>query len=245
MSRYQHILNALLHYKDVFNQEELTPAKCPEAVQLIHENSFAFISACCLDRGTKAEIIWTIPYWLFTLVGHYDPLRFYHMNLEQITSLFDRLPQKPRYTNAAPRTFQEICRVVVEDYSGKAENIWRNRRSVDVKRTLLSVYGVGNGIANMSLVLIESEYQISFSDIDYASMDIKPDVHTMRVLYRLGASPSINSDFAITAARQISPSYPGAIDGPLWSIGRNWCHPSVPECRSCPLINCCEKVDVR
>lgn len=70
MSRYQHLLNAILRYKDVFRQEELTPAKCPEAVQLIHENSFAFISACCLDRGTKAEIIWTIPFWLSQLVGH-------------------------------------------------------------------------------------------------------------------------------------------------------------------------------
>jgi endonuclease III len=245
MSRYQHLLNAILRYKDVFRQEELTPAKCPEAVQLIHENSFAFISACCLDRGTKAEIIWTIPFWLSQLVGHYDPLRFHPMNLSQITSLFDRLPQKPRYTNAAPRTFQEICRVVVEEFSGKAENIWKNRRSVDVKRTLLSVYGVGIGIANMTLVLIESEYQISFSDIDHASMDIKPDVHTMRVLYRLGISPAINSESAIIAARQISPSYPGAIDGPLWSIGRKWCHPLIPECRTCPLANDCGKVDVR
>jgi endonuclease III len=244
MSGYQPILSALLQYKKVFDKEELTPAKCSEAVKLIHENSFAFISACCLDRGTKAEIIWTIPYWLYQMVGHYDPLRFYSMKLDQITFLFDRLPQKPRYTNAAPRTFQEICRIVVRDFSGKAENIWRNRRSVDVKRTLLSVYGVGNGIANMSLVLIESEYQISFSDIDYAYMDIKPDVHTMRVLYRTGASPLIVADSAIKAARQINPSYPGAIDGPLWSIGRNWCHPTDPECKTCPLFDYCEKVGI-
>jgi len=53
-------------------------------------------------------------------------------------------------------------------------------------------------------------------------MDIKPDVHTMRVLYRLGVSSSLNTDSAISAARLISPSYPGAIDGPLWSVGRNW-----------------------
>lgn len=244
MSPYQPILNALLHYKAVFDQEELTPAKYPEAVQLIHENSFAFISACCLDRGTKAEIIWTIPYWLSQLVGHYDSLRFYSLSLEQIKSLFEKLPQKPRYINAAPRTFKDISRIVVEDFSGKAENMWKNRCAADVKRTLLSVFGVGSGIANMSLVLIESEYQITFSDIDYSSIDIKPDVHTMRVLYRLGVSLSVSEDLAVKAARQISPSYPGAIDGPLWSIGRNWCHPSVPDCKSCPLDACCEKVGV-
>lgn len=242
MPPYQPVLNALLNYKAIIDQEELTPAKCPEAVNLIHENSFAFISACCLDRGTKAEIIWTIPYWIFQQVGHYDPQRFYNLSLGQITSLFDCLPQKPRYTNAAPRTFNDICRIVAEDFSGRAENIWKDRSAMDVKRTLLSVYGVGSGIANMSLVLIEGLYQITFTDLDYRNMDIKPDVHTMRVLYRLGVSPSINEMEAIIAARQISPSYPGAIDGPLWSIGRTWCHPTNPECAGCPLNSCCERI---
>jgi len=242
MSPYQPILNALLQYKSIFDQEELTPAKTPEAVQLIHDNSFAFISACCLDRGTKAEIIWTIPYWISQQVGHYDPVRFYTLNLDQIASLFDKLPQKPRYTNAAPRTFQDICRIVVDDFEGNAENIWKNRQAVDVKRTLLSVFGVGSGIANMSLVLIEGLYHLTFSDLDYASMDIKPDVHTMRVLYRLGISAAMNEMEAIFAARKLSPTYPGLIDGPLWSIGRNWCHPTNPECSSCPLKEGCERI---
>jgi len=236
------IFNNLMQYKAIFDQEELTPAKTPEAVQLIHDNSFAFISACCLDRGTKAEIIWTIPYWLYQQAGHYDPFRFYALSLDQIASIFDKLPQKPRYSNAAPRTFQDICRIVVEEFEGNAENIWKNRRAMDVKRTLLSVFGVGSGIANMSLVLIEGLYHLTFSDRDYANMDIKPDVHTMRVLYRLGVSPAINETEAIIAARQLSPAYPGAVDGPLWSIGRNWCHPTNPGCPSCPLNTCCERV---
>lgn len=242
MNKNKAILNDLLQYKAVFDQEELTPAKTPEAVELIHDNSFAFISACCLDRGTKAEIIWTIPYWISQQVDHYDPLRFRTMNLDQIAVLFERLPQKPRYTNAAPRTFQDICMIVVDDFEGNAENIWKNRRAMDVKRTLLSVFGVGSGIANMSLVLIEGLYNLKFSDRDYESMDIKPDVHTMRVLYRLGVSPAINETEAIVAARKLSPAYPGLIDGPLWSIGRNWCHPTNPECTSCPLNTCCERV---
>jgi len=242
MSHYQLILDALMQYKAIFDQEELTPAKTPEAIQLIHDNSFAFISACCLDRGTKAEIIWTVPHWLYQQVGHYDPSRFYTLSLDQIASLFDKLPQKPRYTNAAPRTFQDICRIVVEDFEGNAEKIWKDRRAMDVKRTLLSVFGVGSGIANMSLVLIEGLYHLTFSDLDYANMDIKPDVHTMRVLYRLGISPSISEMEAIIAARKLSPAYPGAIDGPLWSIGRKWCHPTNPECGSCPLNTCCERV---
>lgn len=242
MTNNQAIFAALLQYKSLINQEELTPAKSPEAVQLIRDNTFAFISACCLDRGTKAEIIWTIPYWIYQQVGHYDPVKFRSMTLDQITSLFDRLPQKPRYTNDAPRTFLDICKIVVNEFSGDAENIWKNQRAMDVKRTLLRVRGVGSGIANMSLVLIESAYNIVFPDHD--RMDIKPDVHTMRVLYRLGVAQAKNEVEAEYAARQISPDFPGLIDGPLWSIGRNWCHPTCPDCASCPLTACCERIGV-
>ena len=237
MINNQAIFDALLHYKSTINQEELTPAKYPEAVQLIHDNSFAFISACCLDRGTKAEIIWTIPYWIYQQVNHYDPIKFRSMNFDQITSLFNHLPQRPRYTNDAPRTFQKISEIVVDDFSGDAENIWKNRSAIDVKRILLDVHGVGSGIANMSLILIESAYKITFPD--RVQMDIKPDVHTMRVLYRLGVSPAKIESEAVSAARQISPEFPGLIDGPLWSVGRNWCHPTNPDCVSCPLNTCC------
>ena len=108
-----------------------------------------------------------------------------------------------------------------------------------MKKVLLSVHGVGSGIASMTLVLLESNYNFTFSD--HSHMDIKPDVHTMRVLYRLGISAAINEQEATNAARWLSPSYPGLIDGPLWSIGRKWCHTSNPNCSACPINSYCPK----
>ncbi len=236
----QTILSALLSYKPSIAQEELTPALFPAATLLIHNNPFAFISACCLDRGTKAEVIWTIPYWISQEVGHFNPLRFHSMNLDEITTLFLHLPQKPRYMHDAPRTFSDISRIVVDQFAGFAENIWKDHRATEVKKVLLSVHGVGSGIANMTLVLLESAYGFTF--IDHSRMDIKPDVHTMRVLYRLGISAALSVEEAISAAQWLNPSFPGLIDGPLWSIGRKWCHPTNPQCMSCPLNSCCEKV---
>lgn len=37
----------------------------------------------------------------------------------------------------------------------------------------------------MAVLLIERAFDIRFPDVDRSAMDIKPDVHTMRVLYRL------------------------------------------------------------
>lgn len=238
----QAVLSALLSYKPLVSQEELTPALFPEATLLIHDNPFAFLSACCLDRGTKAEVIWTIPYWLSLQVGHYDPLRFRSLNLDEIASLFYALPRKPRYINDAPRTFSDITRLVVDRFAGQAESVWKDRLAMEVKKDLLSVHGVGSGIASMTLVLLESAYDFTFPD--HSRMDIKPDVHTMRVLFRLGAAAAESVEEATAAAQWLNPSFPGLIDGPLWSIGRNWCRPSAPDCPSCPLSDCCEKVDL-
>ena len=116
------------------------------------------------------------------------------------------------------------------------------QKSEETKKTFLIVYGVGNGISNMAVRLIESMYDFRFADLDYSRMDIKPDVHTTRVLYRLGVSTTIREDGAIFAARFINPSYPGEIDGPLWLLGRKLCQATNPDCGRFPINAVCLKL---
>ena len=80
-----------------------------------------------------------------------------------------------------------------------------------------------------------------FSDLDHSKMDIKADVHTMRVLYRLGVAAGQAEGSAMAAARRLHPSYPGELDGALWLIGRKWCHAGEPECTCCPIMGACAK----
>ena len=168
------IASRLLELHDQVDSSYLFPTPEPKARALIKQTPFAFCAAVCLDRGTKADIIWTIPYWIQQRVGHFDPKRFYQLSFEEISQLFEALPKKPRYTNAAPFTFQDITRVVVDQFSGDADAIWKNRKAAEVKKTFLSVYGVGEGIANLALILIESAYGIYFSDQDHTQMDTNP-----------------------------------------------------------------------
>jgi hypothetical protein len=67
----------------------------------------------------------------------------------------------------------------------------------------------------MGVLLIEKNFRIRFSDLDHTRMDIKPDVHTVRVLYRLGVCDAETIDSAITAARRLNPEFPGGVDAPL------------------------------
>lgn len=237
----ENIRRALFDCGHNFDPAALFPTVIPEAAQLAVSDPYAFSIATCLDRGTKSDIIWTIPYDIQQFLGHLDPHRIYRMSLEELAALFAGLPRRPRYVSDAPRTLNELTRIVVEECGGDASNIWKGKRASEVKRTFLSIYGVGPGIANMAVLLIEAAFPIRFDDIDRRQMDIKPDVHTIRVLYRLGVSQAMTEQAAVEAARELNPEYPGALDGPLWNIGRTWCDAIAPRCFACCVEDVCAK----
>lgn len=236
------ITKKLLSFGDRIDPAVLFPTLHPEAGEFAIQNPFALALAISLDRGTKADIIWTIPYDLYQHLGHLDPEKINQLSLEELESIFFELPRKPRYVNDAPRTVKELTRLVVKEFGGDTSGMWYGKSASEVKNSFQSVYGVGPGIANMSVLLIEKAYGIRFSDLDRKGMDIKADVHTMRVLYRLGASDHMSEPAAVNAARKMHPDYPGEIDAPLWVIGRRWCHAQGPDCNSCPMDSLCPKV---
>ena len=72
-------------------------------------------------------------------------------------------------------------------------------------------------------------------------MDVKPDIHVIRVFSRLGFISQLNEKEAMNAARRLNPEYPGALDAPIWVIGRNWCIADMPQCHNCPVNEICPK----
>ncbi len=123
------ITNALLEYSETISTEVLLPTVIPEAGEIVAKDPYAFCIATCLDRGTRAEIIWTIPYDINNKLGHLDPYRINNMSLEELGILFKYLPRKPRYGNDAPKTIRDLTRIVVEECNGNAAlNMGRQTR---------------------------------------------------------------------------------------------------------------------
>jgi endonuclease III len=207
----------------------------------VEENPFAFALAAVLDRGTKAEIIWTIPYHLAKKIGKLTPQFFVEKSLEELETLFRSLPNKPRYITDAPRTVKELSQIVLDEYEGDAAKIWQGHTSAYVKSVFRRIYGVGPGIASMIVLLLEKDFGIKFTDIDHRNMDVKPDVHVVRVFQRMGFIDVPSSEEALRAARKLNPDYPGALDAPVWIIGKKWCSPYEPQCTSCPVKDVCPK----
>ena len=221
--------------------QELVPVLEEGAAPLIKENPFAFALAAVLDRGTKAEIIWTIPYYIKKQLGHLSPRFFASAPIEDLETIFQSLPVRPRYISDAPKTVKELAQIVVREYDGKVQKIWENKRSGFVKATFERIYGVGPGISSMIVLLLERWFGVYFDDIDHRNMDVKPDTHIIRVFYRLGFISEPTQASAVKVARRLNPEYPGALDPPAWIIGRKWCTPFAPKCHSCPLDEVCPK----
>lgn len=231
----------LLEFAKEVTAGELVPVLEKEAAEVITD-PFAFALAGVLDRGTKAEVIWTIPYYIKKQLGELDPSFFANASIEEIDKIFRKLPRKPRYINDAPYTVKGLSEIIVNEYNGQTQKLWENRSSKAVKATFERIYGVGPGIASMIILLLERWFKVYFDDIDHRNMDVKPDVHIIRVFQRLGFISEPTSTAALNVARRLNPEFPGALDSPAWYIGRNWCTASMSKCDQCPITEVCPKI---
>lgn len=224
------IRDALLEFGSRIDRETMVPSLEAGASRLVIDDAYAFLLATCLDRGTRAEIIWTIPLWLTRQWGHLDPHRVRNMSDGNIAEAIEDLPKRPRYKGAAIATIRELTRIVVDEYGGDARAFWKGRSATEFRSTLERIPGVGPGIASMAVQLVERLFPGELREGPTAGLDIKADVHTRRVLYRLGIAPQISDRAALDAARGLLPEYPGRLDAPLWYIGLTWCHARGPDC---------------
>jgi endonuclease III len=180
------------------------------------------------------------------------------MGLEEIGGVLDSCPRLPRYRRDAARTVKEIAQLVVREGRGDARNLWAGRRALEVHRLLMRVHGVGEGIASMVLALLDRIFHVPLDGFDRKAMDVKADVHVVRVLIRLGVleSQTVNPrqpqasegqskakslKHAVALTRLMHPEYPALLDAPLWVIGRTWCRASAPRCGECQMTAVCAK----
>jgi endonuclease III len=199
----------------------------------------AFVLACLMDRQMKAERAWLIPYLFSQKIGDFEFDHLRSLSLPEIRTLMTKPVPLHRYPERMSENFHEAVRLIAEDYSGDASNIWRSKpSSAEVVYRFLQFRGVGPKIATMATNILARELKVPFSD--YHSVDISADVHVRRVFVRLGLVGSeATIDEVIYRARSLHPDFPGLLDLPAWDIGRQWCRPGVPLCGSCYMQKVC------
>ncbi|MBU6289052.1 MAG: hypothetical protein KGS10_12925 [Chloroflexi bacterium] len=213
----------------------------PEADAFLRGDGTAMLLGLVLQRGMPAERVWRIPLHLYRQLGHLDPSRLAEMPIAEVESALRRLPARPRYPGQSAATVVALGRLVRDQFRGDGTRVWSGRRMADVLATLMSLPGVGPGIAHMAVQELMDEVGYSPHPDELPGLDVKADVHVVRVFFRLGIASDETRDAALDAARRLHPTFPGLLDWPAWDIGRRLCRPHSPACGECPLIAVCER----
>ena len=239
--RTRKIIDALIGYGRSVGPSELVFTDDPLIDDWIRTDAFAFLLAASVDRQMAAETAWRLPGRLRDRLGHLDPTRLSLLSEDEMLEHILQIDGKPRYPRPAAKTIVHAAKRVCDLYDGDARNIWRGKRAWEINRRLQEFYGIGPGIAAMVVNLLARLGEIELQREDYASMDVKPDVHVIRVFRRLGFVEGNSEQEAVQAARRLHPEHPAELDAPTWHIGRTWCFPQSPDCSTCPLSSACPR----
>ncbi len=213
----------------------------PEANALLNDLDnypHAYVLACCMDRQTKAERAWMIPFKIKEAIGSFE--------MKDLTSISEKKYKKifadnnlHRFNDVMASVFYNAVQRIHTVYHDDASEIWKDKPgSAEVVYRFLGFDGVGIKIATMAANILARQYRIPFSD--FYSIDVSPDVHVKRVMNRMGlVDDEADNDKVIYKARELYPKFPGIIDYSLWEIGRTWCRPNDPNCEECIVSSEC------
>ena len=207
----------------------------------ITKNPHVYLLACLMDRQIKAEKAWMIPQKIFDILGTSNFTELVKVPEKTFKKIFND-SNLHRFNDSMAEIFFSGIQDIKTKYHGNAAKIWLGKpSSALVVYRFLEFKGCGIKIATMAANILARQYKIEFSD--YNSIDISPDTHVMRVMYRMGYVPKEASrEMVIYKARELYPEFPGIIDFPCFEIGRNWCDPSSPKCNECIVNKICKKV---
>ncbi len=202
----------------------------------LQEYPHAYVLACCMDRQTKAERAWMIPIKIRNIWGSFEMKLLASKTINEYKQVFSEY-NLHRFNDTMAEVFYKAIQRIHLEYGDDASAIWSGcPSSASVVYRFLQFDGVGIKIATMAANILARQFKIPFSD--FYSIDVSPDVHVRRVMYRLGlVDEDADNDKIIYKAREMCPEFPGIIDYSLWEIGRTWCRPSEPDCKNC-IVAC-------
>lgn len=229
-----------------------------KSIKLLKKDPNAFLLGAIFDRGIEYDDAWNIPAKLKIRLGHLDVRRISTMKDRDLEKII-RGTGKGNSLHRFPRTMSQCViaasKRLVSDYNSDASNIWNCRPDVtSVLKALTSFHGIGQKIGNMTVRLLITYYGVQLTG--WNKIDVAVDRHVARVFLRTGLVKPVGTgnkqpisairDSVIKAARQLSPSYPGALDEPAFDIGREWCTQEKAFCNDpsepCPLVRVCPKL---
>ena len=109
---------------------ELHLAQDAEADRLLSDNPLALVIGMVLDQQIPLEKAFSSPAELARRMGGpLDAATIARMDPGELEALFKERPALHRFPGSMAARVQEVCRVIAEDYGGRADDIWKTAGS--------------------------------------------------------------------------------------------------------------------
>lgn len=241
------IVKVMISYSKKFESSEASTIKKPFTGNEANE----YLLGVMLDRSVKYELACSAGESINRTMGSEDDTSTLWKNLIRIKGI--RLDGYLRYGNGGKafhrhwKTFAKqlpaAAKFIIEEYEGDPRKIWNKQKDPRiVEERLKEIPSIGPALAKMAVKHLVKARGLIGGENSLALIDVKPDIHVIRVFKRAGlAVKNANTKTVVEAARKLSPDDPSLLDTAAWNIGRNWCHKTKPNCDDCVITKYCQK----
>ncbi|HWE68503.1 MAG TPA: HhH-GPD-type base excision DNA repair protein [Acidimicrobiales bacterium] len=128
----------------------------PDADRLLSEDPLALLVGMVLDQQVPLERAFTSPFDLKArLGGRLDAEEIAGMDPEKLAEVFGARPALHRFPAANAKRVQELCRIVVDEYGGRADGVWRDAADgAELLRRVRALPGFGEQKARIFVGLL-------------------------------------------------------------------------------------------
>lgn len=103
-----------------------------KADRLLSTDPLALLIGMVLDQQIPLERAFSAPMDLKDrLGGKIDPARIAGMDPDELAAIFSQRPALHRFPAANAKRVQQLCHIVLDQYKGKAANIWKTATTGD------------------------------------------------------------------------------------------------------------------
>ncbi|MDP8976084.1 MAG: Fe-S cluster assembly protein HesB [Actinomycetota bacterium] len=128
----------------------------PAADELLSKDALALLIGMVLDQQIPLERAFRSPYDLKErLGGRLDPAEIAAMDPNRLAQVFAQPPALHRFWGSNAKRVQELCRIVVEHYGGRAEQVWESAdNGADLLTKLKALPGFGDQKSRIFVALL-------------------------------------------------------------------------------------------
>ncbi len=151
----------------------------PKADSLLVRDPLALLIGMLLDQQVTMEWAFAAPAKLAErLGGKLNAKKIAAMSPDELEAVFREKPALHRYPNTMAKRTQLLCQMLVDNYGGKAENVWTKATTGDdLLDRLQALPGFGNEKARIFLALLAKRMGVRPPGWEAASIPFSDKKH--------------------------------------------------------------------